>query len=116
MTEQSYWITTANGYFAQVDGVDERDKWTPLGWRLAKEPGPTDFVYLRKDDIANPGLFAYQAVPVWQELGWKYGTPPEPVDLTKDPAVVEPEPEPEPEPQKKTKAKPAAGAAENSEE
>lgn len=114
MTEQSYWITTANGYFAKVAGVDERDKWTPLGWRLAGEPGPTDFVYMRKTDIENPGLFAYQASGVWSAMGWEFGPPPPPVDLTKDP--VEPEPEPEPEPPKKPKGKPATDAALNSEE
>lgn len=111
MTKQSYWISTVNGYFALVDGSDERDRWTPLGWRLADEPGPTDFVYLRKDGIEHPAPFAYAAVPTWQELGWLFSPPPEPVDVYRDPVPPVPAPD-----VKSPKSKPAAGADKNSEE
>jgi hypothetical protein len=113
MTKQSYWIATANGYYAYVYGDEERDRWTPLGWRVAGEPGPTDFVYLRKDGIEQPAPFAYGAIPTWQELGWGFSPPPEPVDVYRDPVVEQPVP---PADQKPPKGKPAAGADKNSEE
>lgn len=113
MTKQAYWISTTNGYFALVDGTDERDRWTPLGWREADEPGPTDFVYLRKDGIEQPAPFAYAALPIWQELGWRFGPPPEPVDVYRDPPIVLRKPSDGQEP---PKIKPAAGADKNSKE
>lgn len=113
MTKQAYWISTANGYFALVVGSDERDRWTPQGWRESDEPGPTDFVYLRKDGIDQPAPFAYGALSTWQELGWKFGSPPEPVDVLHDPVV---EPKPAAAELKTPKRTPAAGADKNSEE
>lgn len=85
--KNTYWITTANGVYAQVAGAEERDRWTPRGWEQADEPGPTDFVYMRKEGLEQPAQFAYGAAETWQAMGWEFTAPPEPVDVTKDPAV-----------------------------
>lgn len=85
-TTTYHWIKIADAHYALVDNV-ERDKWTPLGWRETAEPAVDEFVYLRHEGIDTPALFAYGAVPVWNELGWVFGPPPAPVDVTKDPAV-----------------------------
>lgn len=85
----TYWITTAEGTFGQVEGVEERDRWTPLGYEVADEPAATDFVWMRHEGIEQPARFAYDAAPTWQQMGWTFSAPPEPVDPTKDPAVVD---------------------------
>ncbi len=84
MSKNTYWITTTNGIHGQVEGVEERDKWTPLGWFVVDEPKLTDFVYMRKDGIAEPAQFAYGAAPTWEAMGWQYCPPPAPYDVTKD--------------------------------
>jgi hypothetical protein len=103
MSKTTYWITTAEGTYGQVEGVEERDRWTPLGWTVAAdEPAPTDFVWMRKDGIDRPARFAYGAASTWQDMGWKLSAPPEHVDVTKDPKLFD---------QPKEKAKPSTSAA-----
>lgn len=121
--KNTYWITTTNGYYGQVEGVDERDRWTPRGWSATGEPGPTDFVWMWKDDLEQPAPFAYGAAPMWQQKGWQLGPPPEPVDVTKDPQLFEQDDD-APKLARRAKrgekndttSEPAAGADENTKE
>lgn len=119
----TYWITTTTGVHAQVDGVDERDRWTPRGWTETSEPGPTDFVWMRKEGLDQPAQFAYGAAATWQQMGWEYSAPPEPVDVTKDPQLFDQQDD-APKPARRAKrgekndttSEPAAGADENTKE
>lgn len=120
----TYWITTVNGVHAQVDGVEERDRWTPRGWTETGEPGPTDFVWMSKEGLAQPAQFAYGAAPTWQQMGWEFSGPPEPVDPTKDPQLFDQHDDDSPKPARRAKrgekndttSEPAAGADENTKE
>lgn len=91
MTEkQTYWLADADGRKAIVEGAADRDYWTKVqGWTETVEPGPTDIVYV-VHEVVGRGQLAYGAVKDgWSELGWSYGGPPMPVDLTKDPHLVD---------------------------
>lgn len=103
MSKNTYWITTTNGIHGQVEGTEERDRWTPRGWQVVEEPSATDFVYLRNPETGGIAPFAYGSVDTWQQMGWEFSAPPEPVDVTKDPAVFA---------QDQQRAKPAKKAAE----
>lgn len=111
----SYWIADAYGTLAVVEGVDQRDLWTRVrGWRLAGEPGPADRVYVVHDEAGPGGPLPFEALADgWTAFGWKPGPPPEPVDVTKDPALRDQPTEPLP-PKPKTPA--ASGAAGKTEE
>lgn len=123
MSKNTYWITTVNGVHAQVDGVEERDRWTPRGWTETGEPGPTDFVWMRKEGLEQPAQFAYGAAETWQQMGWEFSSPPEPVDVTKDPQLFDQQDD-APKPARRAKrgekndttSEPAAGADENTKE
>lgn len=90
-TKNTYWIKNPNGYYAQVEGADERDRWTKVqGWTEADEPPPTAQVYIQHPDLAEYGLIPFEALGgQWEALGWTAGPPPEPRDITKDPALVD---------------------------
>lgn len=90
-TKNTYWIKNPNGYYAQVEGADERDRWTKVqGWAEADEPPPTAQVYIQHPDLAEYGLIPFEALGgQWEALGWTAGPPPEPRDITKDPALVD---------------------------
>jgi hypothetical protein len=101
----AYWIADATGAHALVEGDEQRDIWVHLrGWHLSGEPGPTDQVRVVNGDLFGCVPFAALA-DGWADLGWAPGPPPEPVDLTRDPAPIAPAVEP---PKPKTKAAAAA--------
>lgn len=91
MTKNSYWIRDVEGVYAQVDGAAERDQWTKVhGWAVSDEPGPTDQVHVvNEHPEIGPGRLPYGAVEDWGGLGWKPGPPPEPVDASRNPALVD---------------------------
>lgn len=115
MSKQTYWITTAEGTRGQVAGIEERDRWTPRGWQVVGEPAPTDFVWMRKEGLAEPARFPYGAAATWQAMGWEFTAPPEPVDVTKDPKLFDQAPA-RPAPVSSTTSKPATGADKNTKE
>lgn len=89
MTKSLYWLTNADGHKARVEGAEQRDRWLPLGWSVADEPVTGDMVYLEHEVSGGRALFPAAVVPAWGELGWQPAAPPEPVDLTKDPLLVD---------------------------
>lgn len=82
----AFWIVDINGVHALVDAAG-RELWTLVrGWRDAAEPGPQDHVWATNGDLP-PGRLPYGALAEGMALlGWEPGPPPEPVDLTRDPA------------------------------
>lgn len=89
--KQNYWISDPSGVYAQVEGADQRDYWTRVqGWTEASEPPPTAQVHVVHEG-AGRGLLAYAAVSegAFGGLGWSFASPPTPVDLTKDPQLVD---------------------------
>lgn len=90
-TKNSYWIRDVEGVYALVDGATDRDQWTKVhGWVEADKPGPTDQVHVvNEHPEVGPGRLPYGAVEDWGGLGWKPGPPPELVDATKNPALVD---------------------------
>lgn len=95
--KNSYWIASAEGVYALVEGADERDTWTRVrGWREAPEPGPADQVHITHPEIGpSANTLPYEALAgTWQAQGWKPGPPPAPADLTKDPRIVDQAAEP----------------------
>lgn len=87
--KQTFWMTDEFGAKALVTGVDERNRLRPHGWRETTEPTGQDLVWLRHDVTEGQQLFSHAAAGQWAELGWHPSPPPEPVDLTKDPMLVD---------------------------
>jgi hypothetical protein len=116
MSKTTYWITTTEGTHGRVTGVEERDRWTPLGYQVVDEPSPTDFVWMRKDGLDAPARFPYGAAPTWEAMGWEYSAPPEPVDVTKDSQLFDQPKAPAPAVSTSTTSKPATGADKNTKE
>jgi hypothetical protein len=114
MTEkQTYWIADVEGVKAVVEGADARDLWTRVrGWTATTEPAPGDRVWLRNETHDGRQVFAAAAAPHWAGLGWVPSDPPEPIDPTKDPLLVDQPPVVAPvvEPEKPVKSRAASGA------
>lgn len=92
MSKNNYWVADPNGgALALVEGVEERNRWTQIqGWSEASEPVSGDMVWahnaetdgrtkLPADSLAEGGY--------WRGVGFVPSAPPEPVDITKDPAL-----------------------------
>lgn len=87
-----YWICDIAGTYALVEGAEQRDEWVKVrGWAETVEPGPTDQVHVVNDEpTVGGGRLPYAALEAGMDgLGWKPGPPPEPVDVTRDPAFVD---------------------------
>lgn len=112
MSKTAYWLRNANdGTFALADGAEDRDRIASLGYAPADEPTDTDQVWIQHPGVEGVGRIPYGARPYFLGNGSVLAGPPEPVDLTKDPALTDPPPpapavEAKPEP--KTSGKPAA--------
>lgn len=89
MANKTYWMRTPEGAFALVTGADERDRWTPHGLQIADEPQPGAgvFVWLEHEDHHGRQKFPVDTVNEFADVGWHPSPPPEPVDITKDPAL-----------------------------
>jgi hypothetical protein len=83
-----------------VEGTSERDYWGAQGWQASEdEPQAGDKVQLYHAGTGGYQVLSREAADgFWSGLGWTYGAPPEPVDLTKDPALVDQPPAPKPTP------------------
>ncbi|AGL13880.1 hypothetical protein [Actinoplanes sp. N902-109] len=108
MTKTLYWIADTTGAKAIVEGADERDTWTKVrGWAETTEPVAGELVWMQHEEHGGRAQFDARVVPDWEHLGWNVSSPPEPVDLTKDPTLVD-QPPAEAEP---VAAKPVKRAA-----
>jgi hypothetical protein len=114
--KQKYWITSIDGAKALVEGAEQRDHWTKVqGWTETADPRPGDRVWLEHEEHHGRQVFPAEAAPQWAGLGWHTSPPAEPVDLTKDPQLVDEQlPAPVPglaisEPEKPAKTPAAAG-------
>lgn len=111
-----YWVTSVDGAKAVLEGADARDRWTKVhGWTITTEPQPGDRVWLEHAETGGKQIFAAEAAPQWEGLGWHPTSPPEPVDLTKDPQLVDQGPPAAPVTAEKTKTS-APSAADKSKE
>lgn len=90
MTDNTFWIADALGTHALVASAEERNEWVRgRGWSDAAEPGPSDQVWIVNGDL-DDGRIPFAALAEgWSDLGWKPGPPPEPVNILKDPALVD---------------------------
>jgi len=95
------WMSDPYGAKAHVDQAAV-DEWTPRGWSESDEPTGAEMVWCRHEQSGGRAQFPAGVLGPWQAMGWTPSEPPEPVDLTKDPKLVdqlaEPAPDPEPEP------------------
>lgn len=88
--KNTYWIRDVNGNVAQADGAAERDRWGALGWQPVEgEPEAFEQTWIYNAATGGRGQIPYSAIPSWGALGWEASTPPEPYDVTKDPALVD---------------------------
>lgn len=89
MVGGSHWIADATGVHALVDGDDQLTYWTRIrGWQSAAEPQPSDRVHITHPEIGHGNPIPFEALNGgWSDMGWSAGPPPEPVDLTRDPAL-----------------------------
>lgn len=84
-----HWIADATGVHALVDGDEQLTYWTRIrGWHPAAEPSPANHVHISHPQVGQGNPIPYEAlVGGWSDMGWSAGPPPEPVDLTRDPAL-----------------------------
>jgi hypothetical protein len=81
MAKTKYWMTDGYGAAALVEGVEERDRWLPLGWQLISDEDAlagVTHVWLRHEDHGGRQRFPVEAVELWQTKGWHPSDPPAP--------------------------------------
>jgi len=92
MAKNQYWLTRADEPFALVEGAAERDRWVQIhGYAESAEPTDDQQVHVVNDNTGGRGALPYGPLRdgIWGGLGWRPAAPPEPVDATKDPALVD---------------------------
>lgn len=112
----SYWIVDPNsGAKAVVEGAADRDRWTKVqGWSETTEPTGDERVWVYNQAIDGRTVLPYDASQGhWKGIGWVPGAPPEPVDTTKDPALMD-QPEQAASPSAPATTTTAAAGADNS--
>lgn len=92
MSKNHYWISDPNGGAkALVEGVEERNRWTQVqGWDESAEPVSGDMVWAYNEAAEGHAKLPHDTLAdggYWRGVGWAPSAPPEPVDLTKDPAL-----------------------------
>lgn len=110
MAKNSYWLTRADEPVALVEGAVERDRWVQIhGYTESSEPTDDQQVHVVNETTGGRGALPYGPLRdgLWAGLGWRAAAPPELVDLTKDPALVD---QPVGAPAPKTESAPAPGA------
>jgi hypothetical protein len=110
MSKNSYWIVDPNGGAkALVEGAEERNRWTQVqGWDEADEPVPGDMVWAFNEAAGGHTKLPHDTLGeggYWHGVGWRPSAPPEPVDVTKDPALRD-QPATRPAPRSATAATP----------
>jgi hypothetical protein len=95
MSKNTYWVTDAEGVYAQVEGADRRDEAVRVhGWAEAGEPAADAQVHVVHEDPAIlPGRLPYGALEGggWAVRGWKPGPPPQ-MAVSRDQAASDSEP------------------------
>lgn len=90
MSGKKYWLTDVSGIYAQVEGAEQRDYWRQVqGWGETSEPAPDAQVYVQHPEAGRGRLPYASVIGGWDALGWSFAAPPDPVDLTKDPQLVD---------------------------
>ena len=92
MSKQTYWQTRADEPAALVEGAAERDRWVQIhGYAESSEPADDQQVHVVNETTGGRAQLPYGPLRdgLWAGLGWRLAAPPEPVDLTKDPALVD---------------------------
>lgn len=87
-----YWLARGDEPVALVEGAAERDQWVKVhGWSETSEPADDQQVHVVNENTGGRGALPYGPVRdgLFAGLGWRIASPPEPVDLTKDPALVD---------------------------
>ena len=92
MSKNHYWIADPNGGAkALVEGVEERNRWTQVqGWDESQEPVSGDTVWAYNVAAEGHAKFPHDTLAeggYWHGVGWAPSAPPEPIDVTKDPAL-----------------------------
>lgn len=110
MSKQTYWLARDSEPIAFVEGADVRDELIRVhGYtEVTAEPAADRQVYVSHEQSGGHAVLPYGVLAAWGALGWVPAGPPAPVDLTKDPVLVD-----QSEPVKpKTSAAPAATSKE----
>jgi hypothetical protein len=85
----SVWMRDPEGVYASV-AKDQVDTWKPRGLTEVDEPtDDTTFVHMTHDDVEGRARIPWGARDYWQARGFRPTEPPEPVDVTKDPVLVD---------------------------
>lgn len=84
----SVWMTDGADSKAYVD-EDDIDTWKARGWRESAEPSDGERVWLAHEDHGGRQLFPASVVPIWQQLGWHPSAPANPLDVLKDPVLID---------------------------
>lgn len=87
--KKTYWMRTPDGAKALVTGAEDRDTWTVRGAVEDDEPKPGEFVWLQHEQHGGRAKFPAEVVEQWELKGWHPSPPLEPVDLTRDPHLVD---------------------------
>lgn len=99
MSKQNYWIADSEGVKALVEGAEERNRWVQLqGWTEADEPQPGDRIWVHNSETDGRTVLPADVMgegSYWRGVGFTPSAPPEPLDLTKDPALRD-QPKPTP--------------------
>lgn len=82
------WVRDGYGSVALVP-ADAVDHWKPRGWIETTDPDSADQIWMRHAEHGGRAQFPIVIARVWADLGWAPSAPPEPVDVTKDPALVD---------------------------
>lgn len=94
--KKTFWLADGYGSKALVTGVEERDRWVPLGWSEAGEPEPGERVWMRHAEHGGRARFPAEVVELWQQMGWEPSDPEPPVNPFNAPRpadVAEPAPD-----------------------
>lgn len=82
------WMTDGYSNKALVP-VAEVDTWIPRGWVRSVLPADGERVWMQHDAHGGRAQFPVAVVAVWGALGWAPSAPVDPVDLLKDPVLVD---------------------------
>ena len=109
MSKQTFWLARDSEPVAFVDDAAVRDELIRVhGYTEVTEPLADDRqVHVAHTATGGHAVLPHGVLAAWGVLGWVPAGPPAPVDLTKDPVLVDQEPV-----KPKTSAAPAATSKE----
>lgn len=87
------WMSDLYGVKAHVDPAAV-DEWRPRGWAMSTAPAGIEMAWCHHEETGGRAKFPAAVLDAWAALGWAPSEPPEPVDLTKDPKLVDQHAEP----------------------